>query len=287
MDNRNYREFVEKDTIEQFRGKPNIQVLHDALARQLQDLHDFFLQLKTGRSLSDAVGAQLDGVGDIVVLSRREAGDLASYAGRGGETDDETYRKFLVYKVLKNTCDCTYPNIIKAFRMFWDKPLYYSENPEYPAVMFLETGLLAPEDHAENLLAAPIIKAAGVGIHITATTESPEMERTIHFTPVLGRGLAITSLPVLEPELSEPTIYITPVLGRGMSVTRLPPIEPVFATAVAHGRASAALHTATDTALPVLPEFDTVITAAAHGRATADAQSITQTKLPELKEDYT
>ena len=31
MDNRNYREFVEKDTIEQFRGKPNIQVLHDAL----------------------------------------------------------------------------------------------------------------------------------------------------------------------------------------------------------------------------------------------------------------
>ena len=133
MDNRNYREFVEKDTIEQFRGKPNIQVLHDALARQLQDLHDFFLQLKTGRSLSDAVGAQLDGVGDIVVLSRREAGDLASYAGRGGETDDETYRKFLVYKVLKNTCDCTYPDIIKAFRMFWDKPLYYSENPEYPS----------------------------------------------------------------------------------------------------------------------------------------------------------
>ena len=128
MDNRNYREFVEKDTIEQFRGKPNIQVLHDALARQLQDLFDFFLQLKTGRSLSDAVGAQLDGVGDIVVLSRREAGDLASYAGRGGETDDETYRKFLVYKVLKNTCDCTYPDIIKAFRMFWDKPLYYSEN---------------------------------------------------------------------------------------------------------------------------------------------------------------
>ena len=71
MDNRNYREFVEKDTIEQFRGKPNIQVLHDALARPLQDLHDFFLQLKTRRSLSDAVGAQLDGVGYIVVLSRR------------------------------------------------------------------------------------------------------------------------------------------------------------------------------------------------------------------------
>ena len=259
----------------------------EVLGSELQEIADFYEQLRTERDLYRAVGKQLDGVGDIAVLTRQEAGKLAAYAGRGHGTDDETYRKYLIYKILKNTCDCTYPEIIKAFRMFWDKPLYYSENPEYPAVMFLETGLLAPEDHAENLLAAPIIKAAGVGIHITATTESPEMERTIHFTPVLGRGLAITSLPVLEPELSEPTIYITPVLGRGMSVTRLPPIEPVFATAAAHGCASAALHTATDTALPVLPEFDTVITAAAHGRATADAQSITQTKLPELKEDYT
>lgn len=287
MDDRNYQKFVEEDTIEQFRGKPKIQVLHDALARQLQELHDFFLQLNKNRSIPNAIGAQLDGIGDIVVLSRREAGDLAAFAGRGDETDDETYRQFLIYKVLKNTCDCTYPDIIKAFRMFWDKPLYYSENPEYPAVMFLETGLLAPEDHAENLLAAPIIKAAGVGIHITATTESPEMERTIHFTPVLGRGLAITSLPTLEPELAEPTVYITPVLGRGMSVTRLPALEPVFTTATVRGRTSAALHTATDTALPTLPEFDTVITAAAHGRATADAQTITQTTLPELKEETT
>lgn len=282
-----YFSSLKADLVEQFKGQPNIEALMYVIAEQLQDVSDFYDNLQTQRSISTAVGSQLDGVGDIVILSRAEAGELSSLANPGEPINDETYRKYLFYKVLKNTNTCTYPDLIRAFRMFWEKPLYYSENPEYPAVMFLETGLLSPEDHAENLLAAPIIKAAGVGIHITATTESPEMERTLRFTPVLGRGLAITSLPVLEPELSEPAIYITPVLGRGMSVTRLPPIEPVFATAAVQGRASAALHTAIDTVLPTLPEFDTVITAAAYGRATADTQSITQTKLPELKEDYT
>lgn len=285
MDERNYKKFVAADTIEQFRGKPNIQVLHNAIARQLQDIYEFFLQLKNDRNLSSAVGAQLDGIGDIVDLTRREAGDLSAYAGRGGDTDDETYRQFLIYKILRNTCDCTYPDIIKAFRMFWNKPLYYSEDPEYPATMFLDAGTLAPEDHAENLLGAPIIKAAGVGIHIKATTESPVMEETVHITPVLGRGLASTVLPYLEPEFSQPVLYVIPVLGRGMSVTRLPPIEPAFDAALVNAHATAAVHTVTDTALPVLPEFETEITAVAEGRATADVRNITQTTLPTLKEE--
>ena len=145
---------LKKELVEQFKGKANIEALVEVLGSELQEIADFYEQLRTERDLYRAVGKQLDGVGDIAVLTRQEAGKLAAYAGRGHETDDETYRKYLIYKILKNTCDCTYPEIIKAFRMFWDKPLYYSENPEYPAVMFLETGTLAPEDHAENLLAS-------------------------------------------------------------------------------------------------------------------------------------
>ena len=154
-----YRQSVEKDTLEQFRGQPNIQVLHDALAKQLQDVYDFFMQLKLHRWIHDAVGKQLDGVGDIVVLSRAEASEYAKAAGLGDASDDEVYRKYLYYKVLKNTNNCTYPELIKAFRMFWEKPLYYSEDPEYPATMFLDTGILAPEDHAEDLLSSQIGRA--------------------------------------------------------------------------------------------------------------------------------
>ena len=278
---------MKKDLVEQFKGKANIEALAEVLGSELQEVFEFFEQLRTQRDLHSAVGRQLDGVGDITVLTRQEAGKLAAYAGRGHSTDDETYRKYLVYKVLKNTCDCTYSDIIKAFRMFWDKPLYYSENPEYPAVMFLETGNLAPEDHAENLLAAPIIKAAGVGIHITAITETPVIESEVHITPFLGRGTAITKLPELEPEMPVVGLYVAPVIGRGMSVTKLPSIEPDLGTAAMVGRATAAMvGTITETRLPELEDFNTEIHTAAVGRFfTAPHGTVMETKLPELKEE--
>lgn len=278
---------MKKDLVEQFKGKANIEALAEVLGSELQEVFEFFEQLRTQRDLHSAVGRQLDGVGDITVLTRQEAGKLAAYAGRGHSTDDETYRKYLVYKVLKNTCDCTYSDIIKAFRMFWDKPLYYSENPEYPAVMFLETGKLAPEDHAENLLAAPIIKAAGVGIHITAITETPVIESEVHITPFLGRGTAITKLPELEPEMPVVGLYVAPVIGRGMSVTKLPSIEPDLGTAAMVGRATAAMvGTITETRLPELEDFNTEIHTAAVGRFfVAPHGTVMETKLPDLKEE--
>ena len=283
-----YRQSVEKDTLEQFRGQPNIQVLHDVLAKQLQDVYDFFMQLKLHRWIHDAVGKQLDGVGDIVVLSRAEASEYAKAAGLGDASDDEVYRKYLYYKVLKNTNNCTYPELIKAFRMFWEKPLYYSEDPEYPATMFLDTGILTPEDHAEDLLRAPIIKAAGVGIHITDTTESPPMESELHVTPVMGRGMAITKLPELEPELPAAVISVVPVIGRGLSITKLPVIEPDLGIAAVVGHASAAMvGTIMETRLPTLKDFDTEIQAATVGRFSAASHgTIMETRLPELKEEF-
>lgn len=283
-----YRQSVEKDTLEQFRGKPNIQVLHDVLAKQLQDVFDFFMELSLHRNLRDAVGAQLDGAGDIIVLSRKEASEYARTAGLGDASDDEVYRKYLFYKVMKNTNNCTYPELIKAFRMFWDKPLYYSEDPEYPATIFLKTGTLSPEDHAEDLLSAPIIKAAGVGIHITATTESPTIESEIHVTPFLGRGMAITKLPELEPEMPAAGIYVAPVIGRGMSITKLPVIEPDLGTAsVVSYPVAAMVGTIMETRLPPLPEYDTEVPAAVDGRFFAALHgSVMETRLPELKEEF-
>ena len=47
-------DFIEKlrrDMIEQFKGKPNIEVYQKALARQLEELHAFFYDLDTLRWL--------------------------------------------------------------------------------------------------------------------------------------------------------------------------------------------------------------------------------------------
>ena len=171
--------------------------------------------------------------------------------------------------------------------MFWPKPLYYHEDPEEPAVMLLDTGVLTPEDHAEKLFTAPFIKAAGVGIRITATTETPPIESELRVTPFLGRGMAITKLPELEPDIPATGIYVVPAIGHGMSITKLPVIEPELGTAAVLGRASAAAHgSIMETRLPPLPEFDTVIPAVVDGRFFAACHgSFMETRLPELKEE--
>jgi len=62
------------------------------LARQLEDVYDFFYQLHTLRWLQTAEGVQLDGIGDIVVLSRMEALALSNLGGLNIPIDDPTYR---------------------------------------------------------------------------------------------------------------------------------------------------------------------------------------------------
>jgi len=176
-----YTKKLKSDLLEQFKESPRINALMEAIGEQLRDVSEFYEALRTERGISTGVGKQLDGVGDIVVLSRGEALEMVNTAGFGDVITDDLYRKYLYYKILKNTNTCTYPDLIKAFRLFWDKPLYYSEDPEQPAVMFLKTGILTIHDHVEDLLTTPVIKAAGVGIHVTATVQFPEMEQTLFY----------------------------------------------------------------------------------------------------------
>lgn len=211
----NYRQSIEKDTLEQFRDKPNIQVLHKVLAKQLQDVFDFFMELNLHRNLHDAVGAQLDGIGNIVVLSREEATELAKHAGLDDASDDEIYRKFLFYKAMKNTCNCTYPDIIKAFRMFWDKPLYYTEDPEQPATMIFDTGDLPGGTDTSPLFETPLIRAAGVTLKLIARTVEEMPWVTLHLLSGLGYAVTVTELPTLEREIDFGTkLYAGSVMQR-------------------------------------------------------------------------
>ena len=62
---------LKADLVEQFKGQPNIEAVMEVIAEQLQDVADFYEDLRTQRSISTAVGSQLDGVGDIVVLAQQ------------------------------------------------------------------------------------------------------------------------------------------------------------------------------------------------------------------------
>lgn len=193
-----YLQKLENDMPQQFKDKPNIEVLLKALAKQLQEVYQFFTDLRDKRSLQTAVGRQLDGIGDIVVLSRDDADMLAGLAERRLAMNDELYREYLLYKIHINTNTCTYLDVYRALKMFWNvSPLYYEERPEWPATMFFSTPVLRPEDMPDRLFRAPVIKAAGVMLKIMFTTEASEVKKTVHIGSAFFGNMTCTELPQL------------------------------------------------------------------------------------------
>ena len=165
---------LESDLIEQFKGQPVISALLEAVGEQLTEVYGYYTDLRESRSLETAVGSQLDGIGDIVVLSRMEAGELACYRKSVFVLSDEDYKYYLKNKIWKNNCNCTYADVIKGFRMFWTKPLYYKESIDEPATMLFETEPMELNPEIEMLSSAPVIKAAGVGLKVIIHIVTPE-----------------------------------------------------------------------------------------------------------------
>lgn len=155
----------------QFRGKPKIEALCQCWDRQFEQIFSCLEQMKLILDVDRAQGAQLDRIGDIVVLSRADAGLLAAQAGNldFDVIDDVRYRKYLKYKILENTSNATYKDIISAIKMIWgaDK-IKYLENEERPASL---TVSFPYHYTAGDVFILPPLTAAGVGIHVRAETE--------------------------------------------------------------------------------------------------------------------
>jgi hypothetical protein len=220
-------DFLEKlrdDLLEQFRGLPRTEVFMSAVARQLEELYEAFFMLKTMRSLQTAIGRQLDGIGDIAVMSRTEALVISKLADQDVPMDDDTYRIYLAWKIALNTTNCTHKDVRNALKMFWDKPLYYSEDPAHPATAIYTTSILAPEDNAWILMLAPKVKAAGVALQIIARTETPQdIEYQLRVGAIAPRGIMVTTLPQYIPEdAHDTTLHIVTFKASVMTDTTLP-----------------------------------------------------------------
>ena len=105
----------------QFRSKPKIEAILKAIEEELNELDEARSQLETLLYIEMAEGINLDRIGEIVVLSRADAGLLAAQAGNldFDVIDDARYRKYLKYKILANTSNATYKDIITAVKMIW------------------------------------------------------------------------------------------------------------------------------------------------------------------------
>ena len=166
---------LEDDLIGQFKGKPKIQAFNKAVARQLEQLHAFFYQLSVLQWLDQAEGAQLDGIGNIVDLSRTEALIWSSLAGQAAPMGDGLYRLYLWFKIFLNTSGGTYADVARTLKMFWPHtPLYYSEHVERPATMFFSTPTMPDIIDIGALQIATRVKAAGVSLQFIIPVESEE-----------------------------------------------------------------------------------------------------------------
>ena len=153
------------DLPQQFQGKELIEGLISAFAKQLEEIQGVFKELDLQTDLESAVGKNLDMVGDIVTLTRKEAGVLAGIDVEDPVISDERYRQFLKYQMLVNTNECTYNDLMDGLALLWDvSPIYYKEDPALPAVIILTMPFLTPGGKVVTLGEVPMVKPAGVRI---------------------------------------------------------------------------------------------------------------------------
>lgn len=154
------------DIPQQFKNKKNIEILIRAFSRQLEELQKVFNYIDNKTDLNNAEGKQLDLVGGIVNLTRKDAGILAGLGMSAPVIPDERYRQLLRYKVLSNTSDCTYSDLMESLEILWQtEGIKYFEDPKRPATIFL---ILPKSDVADNLdlpfERKLVVKAAGVSV---------------------------------------------------------------------------------------------------------------------------
>lgn len=157
------------DLPQQFQGKKKIEILIRAFARQMEEIEAVLTDINSMTDISTADGINLDYVGDIVCMTRKEAGELVKKRFQEPVISDEKYRQYLKYGILRNTSDCTYGDIMKAIEILWDvdKASYY-ERKDRPATIFIGLPPVGIDDEDQAAGKPDILKPGGVGFIYTA-----------------------------------------------------------------------------------------------------------------------
>lgn len=172
MSERIFIDELTEDMPWQFKHHQSIDVLLGAVAKQMQDVYNFFCELNVKRRIEEAEGVQLDRIGDIVCLSRAQAGLLMGDPIPVDICDDETYRIYLKYKILLNTSTCTYKDLMAGLSMFFDDVIEYREDTSRPATILLK----ASNDVTKLLTELPVPRSAGVGVYVEEKSNEAESD---------------------------------------------------------------------------------------------------------------
>lgn len=152
------------DVPQQFQGKEKIEVLFNAFAKQMNEVMQVLEDINEKTTLEKAANRNLDYIGDIVTLSRKDA-HVILRKGYNTEVTDDVYRKVIRYKALKNTCDCTYDDIMTSMELLWSTDnIRYVENPERPATIYIKMQQLDMDDMDPLFGRILAVKPSGVSM---------------------------------------------------------------------------------------------------------------------------
>jgi hypothetical protein len=172
---------AEARLITQYKGKPNMVAAVRAFASEMQAAEDALWQVYEQRSIENAVGVQLDGLGRIVGVQRQ---------GRG----DETFRLYIRVTRLLNRSSGTIPELLKMFGLIAD-PLGLSVvlEEQFPAALVLRIGAGPLAAWSDFLSILHKGKAAGVRAVLEWSGSTPS--NTFSFRGGHGRGFGTLSNP--------------------------------------------------------------------------------------------
>lgn len=167
----------------------NISSIIWAFAPEYELLVGALSTLEDLNSVDLCSGVLLDRIGQIVCLSRQEAGSLIG--NRELADNDEVYRILLKYKARTNACRCTPDEIIEATEIiFGATEVIYSERKGVPATIFLS--ITAPlSDLVASILSMHdlIVRPAGVKVVANYSTEDAKTFGFVDINPnVAGFG---------------------------------------------------------------------------------------------------
>jgi len=183
----------------QFRAKPRLEALVKALLKPAQGLQGALRDMYEQRWLDTAVGAQLDGIGEIVGLPRiideavyvqffgflgqpnigsfgearmRRANERAV----GGSTTllDPEYRKLLYWKIALNNGHGTAPEISSSLKPIFEVSRVIVQDAGNATIRIWVSRIPGPNDPLMTNPYKWVPKAAGVGVQIiSGSTEKP------------------------------------------------------------------------------------------------------------------
>ena len=151
---------------EQFRDKRNITAFLSAISEELEELRMALEQMNPLRSMDQAEGKNLDGIGEIVVLDRDEAREMLAWAS--DSLTDELYRVILRFKSLKNLSACSIPEILNMCHVLYQATsVKYTEDARFPAHFGLTVGTGIALEIIELMAHAKMmVKPGGVSVDL-------------------------------------------------------------------------------------------------------------------------